>query len=79
MTPAEDATLNRSDSILAGSRLNSKAVDQALIDIEKEVRAIGTPPPATVDLKPVLDAIAAVKADVDALAARVANLTLKAT
>lgn len=79
MTPAEDETLNRSDSILSGARLNSKAVDQALIDIEKEVKAIATPPPATVDLKPVLDAIAAVKADVDALAARVATLTLKAT
>ncbi len=34
--------------------------------------------PATVDLTPVLNAIAAVKADVDALAAKVASLTLKA-
>src|SRR5216683_5214178 len=49
MTPGEDATLNRSDSILSGSRLRSKAVDQALIDIEKEVKAIASPPPATVD------------------------------
>jgi hypothetical protein len=78
MTPGEDATLNRSDSILSGSRLRSKAVDQALIDIEKEVKAIASPPPATVDLTPVLNAIAAVKADVDALAAKVASLTLKA-
>lgn len=78
MTPNEDATLNRSDSILSGARLNSKAVDQALIDIEKEVKAIASPPPAKVDLTPVLTAIAAVKADVDALAAKVASLTLKA-
>lgn len=78
MTPAEDATLNRSDAILSGARLNSKAVDQALIDIEREVKAIAPPAPAAVDLTPVLNAIAAVKADVDALAAKVAGLTLKA-
>jgi hypothetical protein len=49
--------------------------------IEDKLNALAAPPappPATVDLTPVLNAIAAVKADVDALAAKVASLTLKA-
>ena len=61
MTPAEDQTLNAIYAILSGSRLPSKATDQALKDIEGEVKAIVSPPPAKVDFTPVLTAIANVQ------------------
>jgi hypothetical protein len=77
MTPAQDQTLNAVYAIVAGSRIGSKALDQAATDIEKEVKAIIAPPPTTVDLKPVLDAIAQVQTAMVALQTAVTAIKAK--
>ena len=77
MTPAQDQTLSAVYAIVAGARLPSKAIDQAAHDIEAEVKAIQTPPPATVDLTPVLTAIAQVQTALTALQAAVSAIKAK--
>jgi hypothetical protein len=77
MTPAEDQTLMAIYAIVAGARLPSKAIDQAAKDIEAEVKAIQTPPPAKVDLTPVLTAIAQVQTALTALQAAVTAIKAK--
>ncbi len=57
MTPAQEQTLNACYAILSGARINTKAVDQALADIEREVKALpaggGTEPPEPAEPKTV--------------------------
>jgi hypothetical protein len=77
MTPAEDSTLNAIYAIVAGSRLPSKAVDQAVTDIEKEVKALAIPAPTPVDLQPVLTAIANVQTALVALQTAVTAIKAK--
>src|SRR6267143_686364 len=77
MTPEAHQTLEGVYAIVAGARLPSKAIDQAAKDIEAEVKAIQTPPPAPVDLTPVLTAIAQVQTALTALSAAVASIKVK--
>jgi hypothetical protein len=77
MTPAEDQTLTAIYAIVAGARLPSKAVDQAVTDIEREVKALSIPAPAPVDLKPVLAAIANLQTALVALQAAVTAIKAK--
>ena len=77
MTPAQDQTLNAIYAILAGSRISSKAADQALKDIEAEVLSIQKPPAPNVDFTPVLNAIAQVQTGLAALSAAVTAIKAK--
>jgi hypothetical protein len=45
--------------------------------VEAEVKAIANPPPANVDLKPVLDAVAQIQASLVALQAAVTAIKVK--
>jgi hypothetical protein len=69
MTPEESSTLMAAYAILAGSRINSKAVDQALVDLAAVPESTTT---ATTD-PAVTAALTVINAKLDAIATKLAK------